>query len=450
MAVSYLKKRFKNMGGLVLDGEFFHMRCCAHILNLVVNDGLRELNDSIASIRNAVRFVRSSPQRLAKFRECIEFANIPSNKLVPLDVPTRWNSTYIMLEAAEKFQVAFDKLEFEDSSYLDYFGGAGPPTSEHWVNARFLVNFLKIFYDATKVFSSSLHVTIHTAFHQLAIVSSEIRKSSMDGNSDVRARGVEMKKKYDKYWGNALNINQLLYFGVIVDPRFKMKYIEWSFFDIYKSDRVLANELYHSVKENLTRMYNWYAAAYGQQYKQDQSSARQPSSSGETTTPTEISTFLARRDAFRAHLEAQSCIDQKNELETYLVEANVYADDKFQLLLWWKQNSSRFPILSTMAKDIFATPVSTVASESVFSTGGRVLDTFRSSLTPKMAEALICCQNWLKPSLLQFKGVNPSEELENSETIVTAFQRETAGSQTTRVLPSQTTAGSQSQPATVG
>ena len=32
-------------------------------------------------------------------------------KLLCLDVPTRWNSTYLMLESAEKFQKAFERLE---------------------------------------------------------------------------------------------------------------------------------------------------------------------------------------------------------------------------------------------------------------------------------------------------------------------------------------------------
>ncbi|CAN1249668.1 Putative AC transposase [Linum perenne] len=52
--------------------------------------------------------------------------------------------------------------------------------------------------------------------------------------------------------------------------------------------------------------------------------------------------------------------------------------------------------MSEIAKDILAIPVSSVASESAFSNGGRVLDDFRSSLLPEIVEALICSEDWLR------------------------------------------------------
>ncbi|XP_024033118.1 zinc finger BED domain-containing protein RICESLEEPER 1-like [Morus notabilis] len=73
VAMDRLKKKVKDIPNfLVLDGQAIHMRCVCHILNLIVNDGLTNLAYSIASIRNAVRNVRSSPQRLKKFKECMK------------------------------------------------------------------------------------------------------------------------------------------------------------------------------------------------------------------------------------------------------------------------------------------------------------------------------------------------------------------------------------------
>ena len=48
-----------------------------------------------------------------------------------------------------------------------------------------------------------------------------------------------------------------------------------------------------------------------------------------------------------------------------------------------------------MANDVLAIPISTLASEFAFSTRGRNLNDFRTSLTPKMVEALICTHDWL-------------------------------------------------------
>jgi hypothetical protein len=49
-----------------------------------------------------------------------------------------------------------------------------------------------------------------------------------------------------------------------------------------------------------------------------------------------------------------------------------------------------------LARDVLAIPISTVASKYAFSTDRRILDDFRSSLTPFMVEALVCTQDWLR------------------------------------------------------
>ena len=69
-----------------------------------------------------------------------------------------------------------------------------------------------------------------------------------------------------------------------------------------------------------------------------------------------------------------------------------------------------------MARDILAIQVSTVASESAF-TGGRVLDPFRSSLSPSMVQALICTQNWIRASSLPLDMSSILEDVETFESI---------------------------------
>ena len=68
-----------------------------------------------------------------------------------------------------------------------------------------------------------------------------------------------------------------------------------------------------------------------------------------------------------------------------------------------------------MARDVLAIPVSTVASESAFSTEERVLDPFRSSLTPKLVEYLICTQDWLRASPISIEVEEKLEELQDIE-----------------------------------
>ena len=120
---------------------------------------------------------------------------------------------------------------------------------------------------------------------------------------------------------------------------------------------------------------------------------------------------------FAMHLEEIESRESNSELSRYLTENCEKITDDFDLLMWWRCNSSKYPILSTLAKDILAVPVSTVASESSFSTGGRILDSFRTSLSPTTVEALICTQSWLRSPSGPIDIIKSMEEIEAYEEI---------------------------------
>lgn len=94
VAINHLRKVLNHWDCGVLKRAFLHMRCAAHVLNLVVRDGLMEVNSFVKKIRALVKYVRSSPARLQKFKASVQEEKIESKSLVPMDVDTRWNSTF--------------------------------------------------------------------------------------------------------------------------------------------------------------------------------------------------------------------------------------------------------------------------------------------------------------------------------------------------------------------
>nr|KYP37743.1 Putative AC transposase [Cajanus cajan] len=164
------------------------MRCCAHILCLIVKDGLKEVDYSILRIRGAVKYIRSSASRLARFKACAEQEKITYKDLVCLDVETRWNSTYLNLEAVLKYKKTFDLLEMQDNKYVeDLHKGKGVPLEFDWDDARLLLPFLKMFYDATICIFGSYHVTSNIHMKEVFAIGRKIRKCQENNDIFIRS-----------------------------------------------------------------------------------------------------------------------------------------------------------------------------------------------------------------------------------------------------------------------
>ncbi|WCJ24569.1 hypothetical protein M5689_006519 [Euphorbia peplus] len=74
----------------------------------------------------------------------------------------------------------------------------------------------------------------------------------------------------------------------------------------------------------------------------------------------------------------------------------------------------RYPELARIAQDILAILISTVASESAFSIGGKVITSTRSSLKANTIQTLMCLKDWI---ITQDEGnfIGPEETDSSSE-----------------------------------
>ncbi|CAN1135923.1 hypothetical protein LINPERHAP1_LOCUS12605 [Linum perenne] len=88
IAIIYLRDKFQTWRGSILGGKYLHRRCVAHILNLVVTNGLEEVDISVRMVLEAVRWVRGSPARTST-KECVVFHGMDPKSLLRLDVATR-------------------------------------------------------------------------------------------------------------------------------------------------------------------------------------------------------------------------------------------------------------------------------------------------------------------------------------------------------------------------
>ncbi|CAN0875623.1 Zinc finger BED domain-containing protein RICESLEEPER 1 [Linum grandiflorum] len=166
-----------------------------------------------------------------------------------------------MLQAVEKFETTFEMYSLSDRQYrVDLVFKFGVPDKDDWEEARRMMGFLKQFYDFTMKVSGSSYVTSNLFFPEVVILYHLLKKWEGSPDYDLSLMASKMRIKYEKYWGDIEKMNKLLYIDIVLHPRRKMSFVD------YTLDRVYPEEdkgklLAYSVKKATYDLYDHYVKA---------------------------------------------------------------------------------------------------------------------------------------------------------------------------------------------
>ena len=124
------------------------MRYSAHILNLIVKNGLDVIGNGIEQIHDCIAFWVATPKRYEKFEDSARYLKIQSTKKIHLDCKTQWNSTHLMLESALPYKANFERLK-RINVRLNF----SLPSANDQKFAEMICEKVKIFYDVSVLIS---------------------------------------------------------------------------------------------------------------------------------------------------------------------------------------------------------------------------------------------------------------------------------------------------------
>ncbi|GKA57197.1 zinc finger BED domain-containing protein RICESLEEPER 2-like protein, partial [Tanacetum coccineum] len=304
---------------MVKDGAHIHMRCCAHILNLIVKVGLNVIKAPIENVRESISYWTATPKRVEKFEETCRQLKITYSKTLGLDCQTRWNATYLMLKTALMYKDVFTRLKQRDSHYKTL------PSPLEWENARVICKKLEVFHNVTAIFSGTRYPTANLYFPKVCDIRLKLNEWLVSPTQLVSNMASKMIEKFDEYWGA---IHELMVVAGVFDPRSKMEMIEFYFPQIYPDDSASRIKKVRKICEALILEYQ--EKTLDREYEFGNNTGSSSANSMEVDE---------NMSAWEKHIMCKSSVPQScivMEFDRYLEEGHEPRSPDFDILLWWK------------------------------------------------------------------------------------------------------------------
>ncbi|CAN1146223.1 Zinc finger BED domain-containing protein RICESLEEPER 2, partial [Linum perenne] len=250
VAMRTLKRTLTCMTTLPLGGDIFHVRCCAHILNIMVQFGLKEIEGVIENVRQSVKHIAISESRVNMFREVAKQLRLSGKKLI-LDCCTRWNSTFHMISVALEFKDVFLGYAARDPWYKWL------PSEEDWQRVSQVCQFLEVFSEVTNIISGSSYTFANVFLPELWRIKVLLKNTIQSGDESMKGMARKMQGKFDKYCGEC---NLVIAFACVLDPRNKIRVVEVAFLYLNGEDNYFRHV--QLVRGKLYELFEEYVEEY--------------------------------------------------------------------------------------------------------------------------------------------------------------------------------------------
>lgn len=363
-----------NMIKALRDSEFQNAACFNHSLQLTINDAItaqRALNDAITIAKKIVGHFNHSSLAYYNLKKIQEELQLPIKRLKQ-DIPTRWNSTFYLLERLSEQKRAISLYCVDVESKLVNLN------QNQWNLIENCVSVLKPFEEVTQKMSyadsiiSEVIPTVNMLLHYLK------KKSESPGGLGTMIESL--KKNLEERFKDLENdINYKL--ATILDPRFKCAF----FSETVDGEKVILDQLTHK------------SGAVG---NEEAEVAEKQSETEDVPPAKKIRKEESHSSLWESYHEivnkvsaesAPEVIDDeviiKNEIKLYLGSRLVDKDK--DPIEWWRLNRKVYPRLCDLAAVFLSAPATSTYSERVFSEAGNVYTDKRASLKPDTAECLV-------------------------------------------------------------
>ncbi|XP_027314434.1 zinc finger BED domain-containing protein 4 [Anas platyrhynchos] len=344
------------------EGDHSSVQCFSHTVNVIVNEAIksqRMVQNLLSIARKICERVHRSAKAKEKLAELQKEYELPQHQLIQ-DVPSKWNTSFHMLERLIEQKRAIDEMSIE-CSFRELI------SCDQWEVMQSVCHALKPFEAASREMSTHMS-TLSQVIPMIHILNRKI-EMLFEETMGIDTMLKSLKEAMVSRLSSTLHDPRYI-FATLLDPRYKTSLFTEEEAEQYKQDLIRELEIMSSTSEDDKPVSNGCDIG-----------SPSTNSYGEDNLWSLMGDMKKTKDLKeRAKLPEEMVLSY---LEEEVLEHNC------DPLTYWNFKKSSWPVLSKLAVRFLGCPPSIVPSERLFNTSNESNNFSQSRLMIEHFEKLI-------------------------------------------------------------